>query len=224
MGSLTLFEKSDLHGECKIDPDFLLGGTMPASKGYRTVLRTGSYVVCSLASAEFYLLVFLGLTMLEKGDVVIWDSNEVVYEVGDQGFEAYLIMEGSVDILTSDGLRLSRLSKDEIFGETSLLLETTRTVSVVAGGAGVTARKIPKNYFDEIRRKDIVVAALIRKIELRLIASNEQSNELSNELERISSALENALSGTEGPEIGEDIKQRLTLLRKKIDETHARIE
>ena len=162
--------------------------------------------------------------MLEKGDVVIWDSNEAVYEVGDQGFEAYLIMEGSVDILTNDGLRLSRLSKDEIFGETSLLLETTRTVSVVAGGAGVTARKIPKNYFDEIRRKDIVVAALIRKIELRLIASNEQSNELSNELERISSALENALSGTEGPEIGEDIKQRLTLLRKKIDETHARIE
>ena len=224
MGSLTLFEKSDMHGECKIDADFLLGGTMPASKGYRTVLRTGSSAVCGLASAEFYLLGFLGLTMLEKGDVVIWDSNEVVYEVGDQGFEAYLIMEGSVEILTSDGLRLSRLSKDEIFGETSLLLETTRTVSVVAGGAGVTARKIPKNYFDEIRRKDIVVAALIRKIELRLIASNEQSNELSNELERISSALENALSGTEGPEIGEDIKQRLTLLRKKIDETHARID
>ena len=53
MGSLTLFEKSDLHGECKIDPDFLLGGTMPASKGYRTVLRTGSSAVCSLASAEF---------------------------------------------------------------------------------------------------------------------------------------------------------------------------
>ena len=68
------------------------------------------------------------------------------------------------------------------------------------------------------------MAALIRKIELRLIASNEQSNELSNELERISSALENALSGTEGPEIGEDIKQRLILLRKKIDETHARID
>ena len=197
---------------------------MPASKGCRTFLRTGSSGVCSLAFAGFYILVFLGLTMLEKGDVVIWDSNEVVYEVGDQGFDAYLIMEGSVDILTSDGLRLSRLSKDEIFGETSLLLETTRTVSVVAGGAGVTARKIPKNYFDEIRRKDIVLAALIRKIELRLIASNEQSNELSNELERISSALENALSGIEGPEIGEDIKQRLILLRKKIDETHARID
>ena len=48
------------------------------------------------------------------------------------------------------------------------------------------------------------MAALIRKI-AALIASNEQSNELSNELERISSALENALSGTEGLEIGEDI-------------------
>ena len=68
--------------------------------------------------------------MLEKGDVVIWDSSETVYQVGDKGFEAYLIVEGTVDILTGDGLRLSRLGKDEIFGETSLLLQTTRSVSV----------------------------------------------------------------------------------------------
>ena len=162
--------------------------------------------------------------MLEKGDVVIWDSNETVYEVGDKGFEAYLIVEGTVDILTSDGLRLSRLGKDEIFGETSLLLQTTRSVSVVAGKAGVTTRKIPKNYFDDIRRKDIVVAALIRKTQLRLIASNEQSNELSNELERISVALENALAGAQSTEIGDDIKKRLASLREKIDATHARID
>jgi CRP-like cAMP-binding protein len=104
------------------------------------------------------------------------------------------------------------------------LLQTTRSVSVVAGAGGVTARKIPKSYFDEIRRKDIVVAALIRKTQLRLIASNEQSNELSRELERISVALENALCGTQVPEIGEDIKQRLTQLRQKIDTTHARTD
>ena len=67
MGPLTLFEKSDLHGEFKIDPDFLLGGTMPASKGYRTVLRTGSSAVCSLASAEFYLLGFFGAYHVGKG-------------------------------------------------------------------------------------------------------------------------------------------------------------
>jgi hypothetical protein len=67
MGSLTLFEKSDLHGGCKIDPDFLLGGTMPASKGHRTILRTGSSAVCSLASAEFYLLGFFGAYHVGKG-------------------------------------------------------------------------------------------------------------------------------------------------------------
>ncbi len=162
--------------------------------------------------------------MLEKNEVVIWDSNETIYEVGDEGVEAYLIVEGTVDILTNDGLRLSRLGVNEIFGETSLLLEATRSVSVVAGGSGATARKIPKSYFDDIRRKDIVVAALIRKTQLRLIASNDQSNELSNELEQISVALENALSGTGSPEIGEDIKQRLVLLREKIESTHARID
>ena len=74
-------------------------------------------------------------------------------------------------------------------------------------GVGATARKIPKNYFDEIfRRKDIVVAALIRKTQLRLIDSNEQSNELSNELGRISADLEKALSNEDSPGITEDIK------------------
>ena len=156
--------------------------------------------------------------MHERGDVKIWDANEPVYHVGDKGFEAYLIVEGTVDILTGDGLRLNRLGKDEIFGETSLLLETTRTVSVVAGIGGVTARKIPKGYFDEIRRKDIVMAAIIRKTQLRLISSNDQSNELSNEIERITAVLERALAGSQ-PEIGEDIKKRLVALRNKIGTT-----
>ena len=162
--------------------------------------------------------------MLEKNEVIIWESNETIYEVGDEGVEAYLILEGTVDILTSDGLRLSRLGENEIFGETSLLLEAKRSVSVIAGGGGATARKIPKSYFDEIRQKDIVVAALIRKTQLRLIDSNEQSNELSNELEQISIALENALSSNESLEIGEDIKQRLVSLREKIESTHSRID
>ena len=162
--------------------------------------------------------------MLEKNDIVIWEGNETVYEVGEEGLEAYLIMEGTVDILTSDGLRLSRLGENEIFGETSLLLEATRSVSVVTGAGGATARKIPKSYFDDVRTKDIVVAALIRKTQLRLIDSNEQSNELSNELERISAALEDALSKTDAPEIGEEIKQRLVLLREKIKSTHIHID
>ena len=162
--------------------------------------------------------------MLEKNDIVIWDRNETIYEVGDEGSEAYLIIEGNVDILTNDGLRLSRLGENEIFGETSLLLETTRSVSVVTGGSGATARKIPKSYFDEIRRKDIVVAALIRKTQLRLMDSNQQSNELSNELDRISAALEEALSNKDAPEIGEDIKQRLISLREKINSTHIHLD
>ena len=78
--------------------------------------------------------------MLEKNEVIIWESNETIYEVGDEGVEAYLILEGTVDILTSDGLRLSRLGENEIFGETSLLLEAKRSVSVIAGGSGATQR------------------------------------------------------------------------------------
>jgi len=213
-----------VHDEYNIDPDFRHNSPQALLDRLQCCRSHWKFHRMWFSICQRWVIGILGHAMLEKGDVVIWDSSETVYEVGDKGFEAYLIMEGTVDILTGDGLKLSRLGKDEIFGETSLLLQTTRSVSVVAGAGGVTARKIPKSYFDEIRRKDIVVAALIRKTQLRLIASNEQSNELSRELERISVALENALSETQSPEIGEDIKQRLAQLRQKIDTTHARTD
>ena len=54
-------------------------------------------------------------------------------------------MEGSVDILTSDGLRLSRLSKDEIFGETRCCWRQ-RELSLWLPVEPVSPPENPKNY------------------------------------------------------------------------------
>lgn len=60
---------------------------------------------------------------------------EDIYEIGDEGKEAYLIIDGAVEILHRDDegiVVLAELGAGEIFGEMALLDKTTRSVSARA--------------------------------------------------------------------------------------------
>ena len=46
-------------------------------------------------------------TMFERDKYIIWEAGEVIYRAGDPSNEAFLIMEGSVQIFTSEGLLLN---------------------------------------------------------------------------------------------------------------------
>ncbi|MEK9961383.1 MAG: cyclic nucleotide-binding domain-containing protein, partial [Rhodobiaceae bacterium] len=74
--------------------------------------------------------------MLERDQFILWVSGEVIYRAGDPSQEAFLIMEGSVELFTAEGLRLNRIGANEILGETSLLLDTERTVTAIASTVG----------------------------------------------------------------------------------------
>ena len=149
--------------------------------------------------------------MLERDKYIIWDSNEVIYRAGDTSHEAYLIMEGSVELFTAEGLRLNRVGANEILGETSLLLDTARTVTAIASTAGAKATRIPRQYFVDIAKRDKVTAALIRKIQFALIDSNEQSNTLGLELEQIADLVEEVIQ-QETPD-----SKMIVKLRSKLD-------
>lgn len=49
----------------------------------------------------------------------------MIYSAGDRSNEAFLIMEGSVQIFTSEGLLLNRVGTNEILGKTSFFLMST---------------------------------------------------------------------------------------------------
>ena len=70
--------------------------------------------------------------MQGNGKSKIWEPGEIIYEVGSDPKEAYLILEGYVNIETKDGLKLNRLGMGEIFGESSILLNVPRTVTAKA--------------------------------------------------------------------------------------------
>ena len=120
--------------------------------------------------------------MQDNNNSAIWEPGEIIYQAGDVPEEAYLILEGYVIIETKDGLKLNRIGMGEIFGETSILLDLPRTVTAKVCVQKLVAKKIPKSYFTNLNKTNVILNALIRKTQIRLMDSNKQSNELANEL------------------------------------------
>ena len=163
-------------------------------------------------------------TMFERDKYIIWEAGEVIYRAGDPSNEAFLIMEGSVQIFTSEGLLLNRIGTNEILGETSLLLNVSRTVTAIAALTGAKATRIPRQYFKDIAARDRVTGALIRKSQYRLIDSNTQSSMLGTEIEWLSVLVENAIkNGFSDNTAIDELRTTIARLRKQVvfDKHHA---
>ncbi len=144
---------------------------------------------------------------------IIWEAGELIYSSGSDSDEAYLIVQGTVSLETSDGFRLSKLGAGEIFGETSLLLGTKRTVTAKASEQKVMANIIPKDYFTNLTKSDVVLNALIRKTQVRLIDANKKTNQLANEISDLLSSMKDQKGGQEN-----ELANRIANLKTKITE------
>ena len=162
--------------------------------------------------------------MYEKNDIIIWEPQEVIYQVDDVPDSAYLITDGTILLYTREGLQLNRVGQNEILGETSLLLGMKRTVAAIAGKGGAQAKRIPPKYFNDLLTRDKVIAALIRKVQYRLIDSNIQSNSLAVNLERITELVEmhtdelnlNDSTVAELKKLLSDVRQKVVFAREII--------
>jgi len=117
--------------------------------------------------------------MKSKKDVFFWEPNEIVYKAGDKSASAYLVIEGSAEISSIDGVKLDSFGPNELFGEASLVLKSDRTVNVMAGKSGLTARAISSANLRKRLQKDVFLSALVRKLETRLKEANKRIDTLS---------------------------------------------
>ena len=148
------------------------------------------------------------MALIQKN--INWKPYEVIYSAGDEPDGLYLIKEGIVELYTPEGLKLNEISDNEIFGESSIILETKRTVTAKTGKFNVFASFIPKKNFLQLIEKNTALSAIIKKTQLRLIDSNHQSQELTNEIEKLASLIEKTKSDTKKVDkIIEDIKKKL---------------
>lgn len=150
--------------------------------------------------------------MQDNNNSAIWEPGEIIYQAGDVPEEAYLILEGYVIIETKDGLKLNRIGMGEIFGETSILLDLPRTVTAKVCAQKLVAKKIPKSYFTNLSKTNVILNALIRKTQIRLMDSNKQSNELANELSALLDELDSKV-----PPKRNLLEERIKKLRTNIN-------
>ena len=150
--------------------------------------------------------------MQDNNNSAMWEPGEIIYQAGDIPKEAYLILEGYVNIETKDGLKLNRIGMGEIFGETSILLDLPRTVTAIVCTQKLIAKKIPKSYFTNLNKTNVILNALIRKTQIRLMDSNKQSNELANELSALLDELDSRV-----PPKRNLLEERIKKLRTNIN-------
>ena len=148
------------------------------------------------------------MALIQKN--INWKPYEVIYSAGEEPDGLYLIKEGIVELYTPEGLKLNEISDNEIFGESSIILATKRTVTAKTGKFNVFASFIPKKNFLQLIEKNTALSAIIKKTQLRLIDSNNQSQELTNEIEKLASLIEKTKSDTKKVDkIIEGIKKKL---------------
>ena len=150
--------------------------------------------------------------MQDNNNSAMWEPGEIIYQAGDIPEEAYLILEGYVNIETKDGLKLNRIGMGEIFGETSILLDLPRTVTAKVCTQKLVAKKIPKSYFTNLNKTNVILNALIRKTQIRLMDSNKQSNELANEVSALLDQLD-----SKAPAKRNLLEERIKKLRTNIN-------
>lgn len=122
--------------------------------------------------------------MKSKKDMYFWEPNEIVYKAGDESASAYLVLEGSAEISSVDGVKLNSFGPNELFGEASLVLKSDRTVNVMAGKSGLTARAISSRNLLERLKQDVFLSALVRKLETRLKEANKTIDTLSKKTKK----------------------------------------
>ena len=78
-----------------------------------------------------------------------YKSGQTLFNQGEMGDAAYIVLEGTADIVidSADGpLRVAQLSENEIIGEIAILCDIPRTATVVAANE-LTTLKITKDLF-----------------------------------------------------------------------------
>ena len=104
--------------------------------------------------------------------IYFWEPNTVIYKIGDKSDFAYLLKEGAVEILSENGTKVGYVNAKEVFGEQSILLNTSRTVTAVTIERSA-AVKIPKEtLLNEFKESSILIRAILRSTYLRLTNLN----------------------------------------------------
>lgn len=120
-------------------------------------------------------------------EIVSFRDGDIVFNSGDSADYAYVIMDGSVDIITetdSGPVVTGTLAQNQLIGELGLLNNTPRIAKLVANG-NLRAMKITADMFFRILRENSEVALdVIRMLSNKLTRSHALVEDLQKQLHK----------------------------------------
>lgn len=106
-----------------------------------------------------------------------FEAGQPLFQQGDPGDAAYIVLEGEADILinTPGGpVRVAQVSRHAIIGEVAILCDVPRTATVVARSRLVTLRIDKDLFFRLVTEFPQMAVEIMRELAHRLEKTNEQ--------------------------------------------------
>ena len=106
-----------------------------------------------------------------------YDDNQIVFNEGDEGDAAYIILSGTAVVSIAQGskeLERDRIKKGGLVGDISLLCDVPRTATITAQNS-LTALQIKKDtFFNLIAEFPEIAIEMMRVLASRLDNTNKQ--------------------------------------------------
>ena len=103
--------------------------------------------------------------------------DDYIFEQGDKGDKAYLLLDGRVAIEVN-GKKVAEISEMEIFGEMSLILNKPRTASIKALRPSIVLPIDQKILKDLLSECPPVVSSLVKQLAYRLSQCDQEIQSL----------------------------------------------
>ena len=111
-----------------------------------------------------------------------FNEGALIYSIGDEAKNVYLIHSGHISIRSKHGLELGNHGPGEIFGEVGRVINSPRTVTAKAKTDCVVYEIDWANLQKKLDEADPVLVAITRGLSLRIGDANELAEKLWLEL------------------------------------------
>ena len=121
-------------------------------------------------------------------DRVTFPAGEVLFRQGDDGDAAYIVIEGSADILVSSGdtdVKVAELGENAFVGEMAIVSDMPRTATVRASTDLVTLRIRKDHMMEMVRESQDLALAVLREISARLAKTTRDLTDARAEVEAL---------------------------------------
>ena len=112
-----------------------------------------------------------------------YEDNEIVFNEGDDGDAAYIILDGTAIVSIAQGsksLELDRIKRGGFVGDISLLCDVPRTATITAKGALTTLQIKKDTFFNLIAEFPEIAIEMMRVLAFRLDNTSKQLRDASS--------------------------------------------